>query len=258
MRRALVAKKRYFNSMQQLKEKIPLYLESESGEKFTNPFFCFSCLVIPNQKKALYRNFSHSYYRIGARYYDADIGMWISPDPARQFHSLYSYAGNGTNPINGTDKDGNCLNPATRVNVCWELFEKPLRTLKWLLSKSDLRVSAVSKKNGLGGRLGTTGVDFIKKTTWAKIPGVGPLNYEMTNTAGAGFDLNGNAIGIFNIGNMLTYQEKNVKLGVGIVGNDPMPGARLAVNLGYETSNSKLALEYRGPTLSEMTEILDQ
>jgi hypothetical protein len=35
--------------------------------------------------------------------------MWISPDPARQFASPYSYAGNGVNPINFTDNDGNCL-----------------------------------------------------------------------------------------------------------------------------------------------------
>lgn len=43
----------------------------------------------------------------GARYYDSDLGVWISPDPARQFHSPYLYAGNGTNPINSVDADGN-------------------------------------------------------------------------------------------------------------------------------------------------------
>jgi len=32
--------------------------------------------------------------------------MWISPDPKRQFASLYSYTGNGFNPINGVDPDG--------------------------------------------------------------------------------------------------------------------------------------------------------
>jgi RHS repeat-associated protein len=42
----------------------------------------------------------------GARYYDADIGMWISPDPKRQFASPYLYAGNGFNPVNGVDADG--------------------------------------------------------------------------------------------------------------------------------------------------------
>jgi len=33
--------------------------------------------------------------------------MWISPDPARQFASLYSYTGNGFNPVNAVDPDGN-------------------------------------------------------------------------------------------------------------------------------------------------------
>ena len=41
----------------------------------------------------------------GARYYDADLGMWISPDAFRQHHSPYTYAGN--DPINRVDPDGN-------------------------------------------------------------------------------------------------------------------------------------------------------
>jgi RHS repeat-associated protein len=45
----------------------------------------------------------------GARYYDADMGIWISPDAQRQFHGPYTYAGNGTSPTNGVDKDGNLL-----------------------------------------------------------------------------------------------------------------------------------------------------
>jgi RHS repeat-associated protein len=43
-------------------------------------------------------------FYFGARYYDPDIGMWISPDAAKQFHSPYSYS---ANPINGVDPDGN-------------------------------------------------------------------------------------------------------------------------------------------------------
>lgn len=39
----------------------------------------------------------------GARYYDADLGLWISPDPAREFHSPYAYS---PDPINGIDPDG--------------------------------------------------------------------------------------------------------------------------------------------------------
>jgi RHS repeat-associated protein len=40
----------------------------------------------------------------GARYYDPELGMWISPDPARQFASPYAYS---PNPVNSVDPDGN-------------------------------------------------------------------------------------------------------------------------------------------------------
>ena len=39
----------------------------------------------------------------GARYLDPMLGMWTSVDPARQFASPYLYAGNGMNPIIGSD-----------------------------------------------------------------------------------------------------------------------------------------------------------
>jgi RHS repeat-associated protein len=39
----------------------------------------------------------------GARYFDSEIGLWISPDPARQFASPYATSGN---PINSIDPDG--------------------------------------------------------------------------------------------------------------------------------------------------------
>ncbi len=45
----------------------------------------------------------------GARYLDPMLGMWTSVDPMRQFASPYLYAGNGVNPINGVDDDGNVL-----------------------------------------------------------------------------------------------------------------------------------------------------
>ena len=43
----------------------------------------------------------------GARYLDPMLGMWVSVDPARQFASPYLYAGNGMNPVNVIDPDGN-------------------------------------------------------------------------------------------------------------------------------------------------------
>ena len=51
----------------------------------------------------------------GARYYDADLALWISPDRARQFYNPYLYAGNGYNPINGVDPDGNSIEGALRT-----------------------------------------------------------------------------------------------------------------------------------------------
>ncbi|SHH87874.1 RHS repeat-associated core domain-containing protein [Fibrobacter sp. UWH9] len=46
----------------------------------------------------------------GARYLDPMLGMWISVDPARQLSSPYLYVGNGMNPVNGVDEDGNVFN----------------------------------------------------------------------------------------------------------------------------------------------------
>ena len=43
----------------------------------------------------------------GARYLDPMLGMWTSVDPARQFASPYLYAGNGVNPVNVVDPNGN-------------------------------------------------------------------------------------------------------------------------------------------------------
>lgn len=58
----------------------------------------------------------------GARYLDPMLGLWISVDPARQFASPYLYAGNGVNPVNGVDPNGNILvmDDYTRANyVSW-------------------------------------------------------------------------------------------------------------------------------------------
>lgn len=43
-------------------------------------------------------------YHFGARSYDPDVGIWISPDAVHQFNSPYAYS---TNPINSVDADGN-------------------------------------------------------------------------------------------------------------------------------------------------------
>lgn len=45
----------------------------------------------------------------GARYLDPMLGVWTSVDPKRQFASPYLYAGNGMNPVNVVDPDGNVV-----------------------------------------------------------------------------------------------------------------------------------------------------
>jgi len=40
----------------------------------------------------------------GRRYYDPEVGIWLSVDPENQFHNSYSYGAN--NPVNTIDPDG--------------------------------------------------------------------------------------------------------------------------------------------------------
>ena len=53
----------------------------------------------------------------GARYYDSDIGQWISPDPMKQFNSLYSTGGN---PVINVDPNG--LTEYTTLNEDGTVF----------------------------------------------------------------------------------------------------------------------------------------
>ncbi len=71
-----------------------LYLTSPTGEMFTNSLFllatCFAAKPSPVTPKLPID---------GGR----SVEVWISPDPARQFASPYSY---GSNPVNSVDPDG--------------------------------------------------------------------------------------------------------------------------------------------------------
>ena len=63
----------------------------------------------------------------GARYLDPMLGMWTSVDPMRQFASPYLYAGNGMNPINVVDPDGNIVRAATkRDQIAYAAWTKTL------------------------------------------------------------------------------------------------------------------------------------
>ena len=59
----------------------------------------------------------------GARYLDPMLGMWTSVDPARQFASPYLYAGNGVNPVNVVDPNGNYTLNLNEDNTVASLVE---------------------------------------------------------------------------------------------------------------------------------------
>jgi hypothetical protein len=72
-----------------------LYVTSPSGDVFTNPLFLFAT-CFPGKPRPV----APELPAVGGR----SVEVWISPDPAREFHSPYTYVGN--NPINAIDPDG--------------------------------------------------------------------------------------------------------------------------------------------------------
>src|SRR5690554_6259426 len=76
------------------------------------------------------------WYYFGARYYNADIGKWISVDPKREFHDSYRYT---TNPIGFLDLDGMAEHvamisasafKASSENAIYNHIEKPMDNFK--------------------------------------------------------------------------------------------------------------------------------
>lgn len=59
--------------------------------------------VQSSQKIALKKIFEPTYYLVGARFWDPQLGIWLSHDPARQFNNPYGFGGD---PINYVDPDG--------------------------------------------------------------------------------------------------------------------------------------------------------
>lgn len=51
----------------------------------------------------------YSLYYFGSRFYDPELGVWLSPDPARQFMNPYAY---GKNPNGSIDADGEWIHIA--------------------------------------------------------------------------------------------------------------------------------------------------
>ncbi|HEX2955237.1 MAG TPA: RHS repeat-associated core domain-containing protein, partial [Chitinispirillaceae bacterium] len=63
---------------------------------------------------AITSNIGQFYF--GARSYDPGLGIWFTKDPAEVFFNSYAYTGNGSNPVNFVDPDGQ--NPFATIGLC--------------------------------------------------------------------------------------------------------------------------------------------
>ena len=105
--------------------------------------------------KRLDDEFGLDWHHYGWRYYDSQIGRWISNDPADEFHSPYSYV--GSNPINLVDPDGRQAFP-TAKSLGEDLWDKaignPIRRAYQASEPIRGTFEAVSKKVYVTGSLG--------------------------------------------------------------------------------------------------------
>ncbi|MFP4521072.1 MAG: RHS repeat-associated core domain-containing protein, partial [Fibrobacterota bacterium] len=67
-------------------------------------------------------------YYFGRRYYDPDVGIWYSMDPAGQFASPWAYAGNGANPVIMVDEDGEFLFVAIGAAFAYGYIKNAVKT----------------------------------------------------------------------------------------------------------------------------------
>ena len=81
--------------------------KSMQGECSENALVYFHCRAAGDCALRNERDDETQLNYFGARYLDPMLGMWTSVDPKRQFASPYLYAGNGYNPVNVVDPNGN-------------------------------------------------------------------------------------------------------------------------------------------------------
>src|SRR5574344_535099 len=145
----------------------------------------------------------------GARYLDQMLGMWVSVDAKRQFNSPYLYAGNGTNPINGVDEDGNIfqLPPALVIGTAFVVKHLVTRVLPRYATKAmDIGMKVTNPANVgktfvAGSVLKTTTKDtHIEPALNSVVDGLSEgLPLEATQMLSAGYSLADEAIESFSV-----------------------------------------------------------
>ena len=153
-------------------------------------------------------------YYFGARYYDPEIGYWISTDPSGQFWSGYSYVGNGANPILMVDEDGNfifsLLLPGVGTIIdaaCWgAVIGGGLNAGTQLVTTGNVdwgKVGAAALGGAVAGGFGTMGSSLAANIFWGTMGNVASyttttpmLGGELTAGGYAGAILGGMAGGL--------------------------------------------------------------
>ena len=145
----------------------------------------------------------------GARYLDQMLGMWVSVDAKRQFNSPYLYAGNGTNPVNGVDEDGNVfqLPPALVIGTAFVVKHLVTRVLPRYATKAiDVGMKVTNPANVgktfvAGSVLKTTTKDtHIEPALNSVVDGLSEgLPLEATQMLSAGYSLADEAIESFSV-----------------------------------------------------------
>jgi RHS repeat-associated protein len=97
-------------------------------------------------------------YAFGARWFDPELALWASPDPARQFSNPYSYGGN---PINGVDPDGTCIDGFTTFWCAVGIFAFVASTILYVDQEMDRAEQNQPGENpGVGFSVGSNGFQF--------------------------------------------------------------------------------------------------
>ena len=171
--------------------------KSMQGECSENALVYFHCRAAGDCALRNERDDETQLNYFGARYLDPMLGVWTSVDPMRQFASPYLYVGNGVNPMNVIDPDGNynIYKFGDRYNFWFssrggtfffqqmqlQLFGTSL--LAYLMSK-DERLIESSNKPDMPSTILSLASDAILFTKLIKVISVSPVTNFLFDKAG--------------------------------------------------------------------------
>ncbi len=92
----------------------------------------------------------------GARFYDAEFGLFLTHDPARQFASPYSYV--GWDPVNGADPSGACVWDLCIVEAVVIAAVASAAVNAVVAAAQGASLAEVGKAAGMGAVTGAVGV----------------------------------------------------------------------------------------------------